>query len=88
MGCKSVRWGFINPWVIDHNRYITEIIYIRGLLLIFFLIFYIRVCAQLLRMIRTFTELCTTSNRKLEKLLRKNKFISPFLLSTLYITTV
>ena len=27
----------------------------------------------------TFTELCTTSNRKLEKLLRNNKFNTPFL---------
>ena len=22
-------WGFINPWVIDHSRYIGEMIFIR-----------------------------------------------------------
>ena len=27
--------GFINPWVIDHSRYISETIYISGVLLIF-----------------------------------------------------
>ena len=26
--------GFINPWVIDHSRYISETIYIRGVIFI------------------------------------------------------
>ena len=28
-------WGFINPWVIDHSRYISEMIFIRVFLFIF-----------------------------------------------------
>ena len=29
-------WGFINPWVIDHSRYISEMIFIRGFFIYFF----------------------------------------------------
>ena len=32
--------GFINPWVIDHSRYISETIYIKGVLFIFVLFLY------------------------------------------------
>ena len=30
-------WGFINPWVIDHSRYKGEMIFIRGLFILFFI---------------------------------------------------
>ena len=43
-GCKSLLSGFINPWVIDHNPYISEMIYIRGFLLIFSDILYTGLC--------------------------------------------
>ena len=51
-GCKSLRSGvvnpyvrgFINPWVIDHSRYISETIYIRGVLLFFVLFLYKSLC--------------------------------------------
>ena len=31
--------GFINPWFIDHSRYISEAICIRGVFFIFYVIF-------------------------------------------------